>query len=344
MPIFTIFATTMQKRLIVITFLAVFLCCAYAQDKEIIYVLHQGKWMAADIHNIDTLAFENGKLKLNSRGNICRTSFDSLVFTPPAKPATPIGWWGDIHHGTSKGYFHNDDSLHADVEMNASDSICQSAFILIDDSIMTGLDTTPQKVGRKWRYTKGTLTRRRQFSFCSSSYMPYGKAKNEDPVDSGDTYKEIDFSLLFNNHRTDETCQVFNIWFQPEEEHSAPTKPVFGTFYNSLYSETEYYDFEECANAYNLTLEDNISISIRLEMQDEKTVTGDTMSIVFNNAEEAFEEFMQMDTHGDGYTNFFLAENVITIVEHFNATYQEVVAWLTRFDIDLCKPLFLRDE
>ncbi len=320
----------MIRRLIITTFLAVLSYGAVAQDTDIIYVHHQGRWLAVDIRNIDTIAFDSKLLNINSRGNICRIPFDSVVFAPPAQPVMPIGWWGDICHGPSKGYYHTDCSPLADVEMDACDSLCQSLVLLYDISTTEDSHLSPRKVGRKWRYTKSTLTRRRKFSLSSSSYLPYGKSQEKQTDGAPDArYRQSDLSSLLNNHRADEVCQVLNIWYQPEEDLPVPPQPVFGTFHN---------------DTYHLTLEDNIRISIHLQRQDATTVTADSMMIAFNSEEDARREFIQMDTSDDENTQFTLAGNAIIIIEHFNATYQEVMTWLTRFDIDLCRPLFIREE
>ena len=51
-----------------------------------------------------------------------------------------------------------------------------------------------------------------------------------------------------------------------------------------------------------------------------------------------------MDTEADESTQFFITDNTIYIVEEFEATIDDVMRWLIRFDLDVCKPIYIREE
>ena len=65
------------------------------------------------------------------------------------------------------------------------------------------------------------------------------------------------------------------------------------------------------------------------------------MIISYPNELEAKEHYEMMDIDEDENTTVLLSENNIIIFECFQATDEEVRRWLTRFDLELCKPLFI---
>jgi hypothetical protein len=77
---------------------------------------------------------------------------------------------------------------------------------------------------------------------------------------------------------------------------------------------------------------------------DNGMVRGDSMRIVFPDHLLAEEEFELMDTEADESTHFFITDNTIYIVEEFEATIDDVLRWLIRFDLDVCKPIYIREE
>ena len=68
------------------------------------------------------------------------------------------------------------------------------------------------------------------------------------------------------------------------------------------------------------------------------------MTIVFPNHLLVEEEFELMDIETDGFTKYFISDNTIYIIEEFEATIDDVLRWLIRFDLDVCKPIYIREE
>ena len=68
------------------------------------------------------------------------------------------------------------------------------------------------------------------------------------------------------------------------------------------------------------------------------------MQIVFPDGLTAKQEYEMMDTRNDNYTRFDLQDNIISIVETFEAPIADVMRWLVRFDVDVCRPIYIREE
>ena len=99
--------------------------------------------------------------------------------------------------------------------------------------------------------------------------------------------------------------------------------------------------------SYNVSLKDYAdSISFRIGFQADSTgiVRTDTLQIVFPDGLTAKQEYEMMDTRNDNYTRFDLQDNIISIVETFEAPIADVMRWLVRFDVDVCRPVYIREE
>ena len=119
-----------------------------------------------------------------------------------------------------------------------------------------------------------------------------------------------------------------------------PKKPLFGTIERNGYdrSESVHYD----APLYGI--DEDIRCHISFWKDDKGIVRGDSMMIVFPNSLMAEKEFKNMDTKEDEFTKFFIFDNTVYIVEDFEATIDDVMRWLIRFDLDVCKPIYIREE
>ena len=120
-----------------------------------------------------------------------------------------------------------------------------------------------------------------------------------------------------------------------------PKNPLFGTLERIDYGrgcEFVHYDVP----LYGIN--DSIHCHIGLWMEANGIVRGDSMTIVFPNHLLAEEEFELMDNETDESTRFFISDNTIYIVEEFEATIDDVMRWLIRFDLDVCKPIYIREE
>jgi hypothetical protein len=150
----------------------------------------------------------------------------------------------------------------------------------------------------------------------------------------------VDLSNQFCNRPILEARKAVNFWYHPQDTAIMPKKPLFGTL------ERNFYDRSELVN-YDVPLygiDDNIHCHIDFWKDDDGIVRGDSMTIVFPNHLLAEEEFELMDNEIDESTRYFITDNTIYIVEEFEATIDDVMRWLIRFDLDVCKPIYIREE
>jgi hypothetical protein len=243
-----------------------------------------------------------------------------------------IGWWGSPTDGSSACYYQSFHLGNPDMTFEATDSVCTSAFYYLPDE--DSMLQSRRRVGRKWRYVKNTLSGRRKFQI----YQQH--------VDSHDTKMDengrihVDLSNQFCNRPILEARKAVNFWYHPQDTAIMPKKPLFGTL------ERNFYDRSELVN-YDVPLygiDDNIHCHIGFWKDDDGIVRGDSMTIVFPNHLLAEEEFELMDNETDESTRFFISDNTIYIVEEFEATIDDVMRWLIRFDLDVCKPIYIREE
>ena len=123
-----------------------------------------------------------------------------------------------------------------------------------------------------------------------------------------------------------------------------PKKPLFGTIERNSYDRSAF--IHSAFIHYDVPLygiDDSIHCHIFF-WNDNGMVRGDSMRIVFPDHLLAEEEFELMDTETDELTHYFISDNPIYIVEKFEATIDDVMRWLIRFDLDVCKPIYIREE
>ncbi|MBR6978456.1 MAG: hypothetical protein IKH88_01320 [Prevotella sp.] len=300
---------------------------AKAQSKAETMLLYcHGQTMAVDIRNIDSIQFNQEAMALTSLSIPYQIPIDSISFATSMDNPLRIGWWGDISQGES--FFHhriNPDNIPQAELMSANDT-CTSVAI----NSLTLPNNTPNKVGRKWRYVRNTLTGRKKVYLTSSFYFPYGESRIN--CTENGQYYQFELTPIFNTLESNTVCKVVNYWYHPTAISPLPPTPVFGSLTDN--------------DSYSIVMneQDSTLIYIYLNRDVNNDITGDSTIISYPNDSEAKAHYEMMDTDDDEYTTAFLCGNRIVVIEHFQATEEEVRRWLTRFDLELCKPLFIDEE
>ena len=215
-----------------------------------------------------------------------------------------------------------------------ADSICTSAFYYLPDE--ESLLQSRRRVGRKWRYVKNTLSGRRKFQIHQIHQQ---EADNDHTKMDENGLIYLDLTNQFCNRPIIEARKAVNMWYHPQDTASMPQKPLFGTIERINYERSEFIHYD--VPLYGI--DDSIHCHIFF-WNDNGMVRGDSMRIVFPDHLLAEEEFELMDTEADESTHFFITDNTIFIVEEFEATIDDVMRWLIRFDLDVCKPIYIREE
>ena len=213
-----------------------------------------------------------------------------------------------------------------------ADSICTSAFYYLPDE--ESLLQSRRRVGQKWRYVRNTLSGRRKFQI----HQQHADSDNTKMDENGRIY--LDLSNQFCNRPIIEARKAVNFWYHPQDTAIMPNNPLFGTLERTDYDRSEYVHYD--VPLYGI--DDSIHCHIVFWKDDDGIVRGDSMTIVFPNNLLAEEEFELMDIETDEFTNYFISVDTIYIVEKFEATIDDVMRWLIRFDLDVCKPIYIREE
>ena len=294
--------------------------------KESMLLYCQGQTMAADIRNIDSIQFNHTKMALTSLTVPYLIQIDSISFASHTDNSLRIGWWGDIFQGKSF-FFHqiNADNI-PQAELTSADSICTSVAI----NNLALPNSNPKHVGKKWRYVRNTLTGRKKVYLSTSMYFPYEESSIK--CTENGLYNQFNLTPIFNTLEAKTVCKVVNYWYHPTDMSPLPQAPVFG----SLLDNDNYI--------IRLNEQDTTFIYIHLYRDINNKIVGDSMIISYPNELEAKEHYEMMDTDSDELTTFLLSDNEIIVFERFQATEEEVRRWLTRFDLELCKPLFIDEE
>ena len=323
-------------RLITIFLLCIPLSGLSVQTKaqQAIFVYGKGTCTAVDIQNVNEIKMTEEVVDISLGVNYRCTDVDSITFREPEVDYGRIGWWGSPADGPSACYYQSFHMDYPDMTFEATDSICNSAFYYLPDE--EALLQSRRRVGRKWRYVKNTLSGRRKFQI----HQQHVDSDNTKMDDNGRIY--LDLSNQFYNRPIIEVRKAVNFWYHPQDTAIMPKKPLFGVLerINYDYSGSEFVHYD--VPLYGI--DDSIRCHIGFWKDDDGIVRGDSMTIVFPNNLLAKEEFELMDNNTDEFTNYFISDDTIYIVEKFEATIDDVMRWLIRFDLDVCKPIYIREE
>ena len=314
--------------------LLAFGCAVQSEAQEALYVYSQGECNAVDIHNVEVINVTGDVVDIAIGVSYCQADVDSITFRKPSMETGRIGWWGNLSFGHSACYYQSFSKEFPDMTFEASGGFCTAATFFLPTDAFSPFSPL-RKVGRKWRYVKNTLSGRRklQLHLTPTSDIHY-------PDDGSSARPDIDMTNWFDHCPTQEIRKAVNLWYHPQDTANIPSAPLFGTVERKMNGRTEHV-------SYNVSLKDYAdSISFRIGFQADITgiVRTDTLQIVFPDGLTAKQEYEMMDTWNDNYTRFDLQDNIISIVETFEAPIADVMRWLVRFDVDVCRPVYIREE
>jgi hypothetical protein len=304
-----------------------------AMGQDIICVHGNDLCQAFDVNNIDSVTIGNDAVLLGTERAISQSDIDSVTFTRPTGAFVRSGWWGDVCGGHSTYNQQLDDEAIPLMEMTAADGICKTACYYLP-SLDTALSRNPRKVGRKWRYVRNTLTGRRKLQLAVYDEQVLRNFTTPD-CDGDSSYTRLDLNPWFAGRKACDVKRMVSYWHHPTEAALIPSHPVIGNCQVNDYSKVSTYN--------TVTFQDSVRCQILFWVYKDE-VNCDTMHLFFHSNEEARAQFEQMDTSQDEHTQFELWENQIIITEHFQATIDEVMRWLTRFDFEMAQPIILRKE
>ncbi len=324
---FTTFARDMKLKLIILLCITTWVSSSLPAEGQGMYVFSREGCDAYDIRNIEEVrVVDSYCLKIGSSFLYPCAEIDSITFAEPLAETRRMGWWGDMGFGRSACYYQSFLKDYPNMVVEAADSLCTSALYYLPDEVSDSREGL-QKVGRKWRYVKNTLSGRRKIELHLFD-------KPDDWLDIAyDTHGRacLNYSSAFDYLPASTLRQAVNYWFHPDTTASLPASPVFGSF-DGLHYEVSLPVMKEPVR-FTINLGGAAGY-----------IDTDTTTIVFPDTLTATESFHQMDISDDECTLFSLDGNRIIIVELFHATVDEVMKWLVRFDLDICKPIFIREE
>ena len=276
-----------------------------------------------DIRNIEEMGVCHDTLSANVAALQLTVPFDSISFSDASVTGMCVGWWGDLAEGASSCYYWPDSVNVPNVKMTAEGGLSTSVLALVRHD----RSQEPRRVGRKWRYTTGTLTGRHRFRlscFDASCYEHYSLCELDDDRSL------FDMSQMFVGKPSRVVSRSLNYLHLPSAVTTMPSEPVFGHF------DGQHYELP--------LVDDSLTVLVDLSLNYDGTVMCDTMKLVFASDTMACEAFKQLELTGGDDISLFYYSDTIYIIEQFTATIDEVKRWLVRFDLDLYKPLFLRDD
>lgn len=305
-----------------------FLLCQMVEAQEVIHVSGQQGCQLLEIRNVKEMQVEPGTLMADFGSLRLEIPFDSITFVDANHKGVRWGWWGDIDDDWSACYYCPDSTNVPDVKLSSSNGTCNTVIGYVRNSPNRNL--LPRKVGGKWRYTIGTLTGRHRFRV--SCYNPtcfehYSIFEGEDYAD----YMDVDMSVMFEGKPSLTVAKVLDYWYLPSNTQEKPERPVFGDFDGWQYEVP--------------LVDDSLTVVVGLTPGCQDDIVGDTLKLVFGNSFDAQRTYSEMETTNEADLKVFLYDNTIYIIEEFEATaIDEVMRWLVMFDMNLYKPLFLRDD
>ena len=299
--------------------------CVLAQAQQAICVHGQQGCQLFDIQNIEEMGVCHDTLSANVAALQLAVPFDSISFSDASVTGMRVGWWGDLAEGPSSCYYWPDSTNIPNVKMTAEGGLSTSVLALVRHD----RSQNPRRVGRKWRYTTGTLTGRHRFRlscFDASCYEHYTMCE----LDDVDDRSLFNMSQMFMGKPSRVVSRSLNYWHLPSAVTTMPSEPLFGHF------DGQHYELP--------LVDDSLTVLVDLSLNYDGTVMCDTMKLVFASDTMACEAIKQLELTGGDDISLFYYSDTIYIIEQFTATIDEVKRWLVRFDLDLYKPLFLRDD
>lgn len=309
--------------------------CVYTEAQEALYVYGQGSCNAVDMQNVNEVRMTEDVVDMAIGVNYRYIDIDSITFSEPEVDYGRVGWWGSAANGLSACYYQSFCKDFPDMTFEAADSICTKAFYFLQDE--DSLLQSRRKVGRKWRYVKNTLSGRHKFQIYEQ-HAEHADGDNTKMDDNGRIY--LDLSNQFYGCPVLEARKAVNCWYHRQDTAIVPSAPLFGTVERNVDGRRESVRYE--VPMYGI--DETICCKISFWSDIDGIVRGDSMTIVFPDRLLAEEAFELTDAEEDEFTSVFISGNLVCVVEKFEATIDDVMRWLVRFDIDVCKPVYIRDE
>ena len=340
----------MKQRKLFLCLLLLLCLHMSVQAQEAMFIHSGQQCVALDIQNIGEVTINQDSLVADVSNYFYSAPADSITFGDfvtedsyfPRQDdgeAVPMraGWWGGTGDHLQTCYYHPNADDMPDIQLTVDDSRCTMAECIFPESYMEDTLTlpAPRKVGTKWRYVKGTLTGRHKFHLAcydNQPFMGHDVVEEDGPLGSMARYLRVTLHDMFEGKPIADVRQALNYWYRPSATRQLPAAPLFGT------SEGDYYE-QRLPN-------DSIHVRLALYTYGDSPVMvgGDTLTITFADEETARLQFEQIGIENDD--SIFCAHfgDTIFIAESFQATLDEVRQWLVRFDLELRKPLFIREE
>jgi hypothetical protein len=333
-------------------FVMLLLCLHLSMQAQEAMFIHSGQQcVALDIQNIGEVTVNQDSLVADVSNYYYSTPADSVTFgdfvsgdsnalQQEAKPMR-IGWWGGLSDSQQACYYHPNADDVPDIQLFVDDNRCSMAVCIIpeayaNDTLSTSIaGQAPRKVGSKWRYVKGTLTGRHKFHLAcydNQPFMGHEVVEQDGPTESGTSYLRVTMQDMFEEKPIADVRRALNYWYRPASTRQLPAAPLFGKSYGYHYEQSLPGDSAD------------VTLFITVNDNDSTMVYGDSLTITFTSTDVAYRQFQQIGLEDEEGIRCFRAGCSIIIIETFQATLDEVRQWLVRFDLDLRKPLFIREE
>lgn len=348
----------MKQRKLFLCLLLLLCLHMSVQAQEAMFIHSGQQCVALDIQNIGEVTINQDSLVADVSNYFYSAPADSITFGDfvtedsyfPRQDngeAAPMraGWWGGTSDHLQTCYYHPNADDMPDIQLTVDDNRCTMAECIFPESFMedTLSFSAPRKVGTKWRYVKGTLTGRHKFHLAcydNQPFMGHDVVEEDGPAESTadgtpgsmTRYLRVTLHDMFEGKTIADVRQALNYWYRPSAIRQLPAAPLFGI------SKGDYYEQRL----------PNDSIRVRLVLftygDSPVMVGGDTLTITFADEETARLQFEQIGIENDDSISCARSGDTIYIAESFQATLDEVRQWLVRFDLELRKPLFIREE
>jgi hypothetical protein len=289
---------------------------------------------------VDSVEVSGGKVEISLAATYDARDVDSISFIAPRGNVVPRGWWGDMQNGQASCYYTDGGDGLPDMLFDIEDSLCTSALYYPSASQPMN-SASVRRVGRKWRYVKNTLTRRHKFQLQLNGMPPLSSGPDTDSDGRG----YYDLSGLLDAVSSSDIQCAFNYWYRPSASAPLPSEPVFGKI-NTDHVRTPQYEVV----LYNGDAPINCTVTFEPlypYYPFDSIIVSDTISLTFPDPSMAEEAFRLVDNYTDNTTAFSRFKNTILITEYYfesPMTYEEVKRRLVRFDLDLCRPIYLPEE
>ena len=329
----------MKKKLFhVLALSAIGLTHNTMQAQETMFIHTGGHCMAHHMKNIAAINVSADTIRLETDAVYPSADIDSITFTDLRCEAVRAGWWGNLYDGLATCYYEQHEANRPDMEVLSADGVCTAAHYFPYDQQASARG--PHKVGGKWRYIRGTLSGQHKVQYCFLDDQPDGGYPR---VTLPDGSEAIDLGSLLSALPTPTVRRAVNYWYHPEISDDMPDMPVFGNNFTANVQGQQIIirnDLSLADNAVTVTTEPYMLFTGNGYM-----VGGDSMIISFDTPEKARQQYELMEKPDDESISISLGYCDIIVFEWFDAvTVDEYNRMLIEFNLDMARPVFIRDD